>query len=58
MNKLEKPYLDAYMKHNSLKNKWSTPILTNLVAVSPRNIHKKFETIRCSGLREEVEKVK
>ena len=35
----------------------STPILTNLVGVHPRNIHRKFEANPCSGLRE-VEKLK
>ena len=33
-------------------------ILTNLVGVHPRNIHTKFEANPCSGLREEVEKLK
>ena len=33
--------------------KWSsTPILTSLVEVCPRNIHTKFEANLCSGLRE------
>ena len=34
----------------------STPILTNLVGVHPRNIHTKFEANPCSSSREEVEK--
>ena len=41
-----------------MKNKGSTPILTNLVGVHPRNILAKFEANPCSGLREEVEKLK
>ena len=41
-----------------MKNKGSTPILTNLVGVHLRNIHTKFEVNPCSGLREEVEKLK
>ena len=36
----------------------STPILTNLVGVHPRNIHTKFEAKPFSGSREEVEKPK
>ena len=40
-----------------MKNRGSTPILTNLVGVHPRNIHTKFEANPCSGLREEVEKL-
>ena len=43
--------------HNSLKNMGSTPILTNLVRVLPRNIHTKFEANPYSGLRD-VENVK
>ena len=39
-----------------MKNRGSTPILTNLVGVHPRNIHTKFEANPCSGLRE-VEKL-
>ena len=39
---------------NSMKNSGSTPILTNLVGVHPRNIHTKFEANPCSGSREEV----
>ena len=41
-----------------MKNRGSTPILTNLVGVHPKNIHPKFEANPCSGLREEVEKLK
>ena len=41
-----------------MKIRGSTPILTNLVGVHPRNIHTKFEANPCSGLREEVEKLK
>ena len=41
-----------------MKNRGSTTILTNLVGVYPRNIHTKFEANPCSGLREEVEKLK
>ena len=41
-----------------MKNRGSTPILTNLVGVHPRNIHTKFEANPCSGLRGEVEKLK
>ena len=37
-----------------MKNRGSTPILTNLVVVHPRNIHTKFEGNPCSGLREEI----
>ena len=39
------------------EKKDSTPILTSLVGVHPRNIHTKFEANPCSGLREEVEKL-
>ena len=39
-----------------MKNKGSTPILTNLVGVHPRNIHTKFEANPCSGSREEIKK--
>ena len=35
-----------------MKNRGSTPILTNLVGDYPRNIHTKFEANPCSGLRE------
>ena len=35
-----------------MKNRGSTPILTNLVGIHPRNIHTKFEANLCSGLRE------
>ena len=41
-----------------MKNRGSTPILTNLVGVHQRNIHTKFEANPCSGLRGEVEKLK
>ena len=41
-----------------MKNRRSTPILTNLVGVHLRNIHTKFEANPCSGLRGEVEKLK
>ena len=37
-----------------MENRGSTLILTNLVGVHPRNIHKKIESNQCSGLREEV----
>ena len=40
-----------------MKNRGSTPILTNLVGDHPRNIHTKFEANLCSGLRGEVENV-
>ena len=40
------------------ENRGSTPILTNLIGVHPRNIHTKFEANPCSGLREEVEILK
>ena len=41
-----------------MKNRGSTPILPDLVGVHQRNIHTKFEANWCSGLREEVEKLK
>ena len=41
-----------------MKNRGSTPTLTNLVGVHPRNIHTKYEGNPCSGSREEVEKTK
>ena len=41
-----------------MKNRGSILILTNLVWVHPRNIHKNFESNPCSGLREEVDKLK
>ena len=41
-----------------MKNRGSTLISTNLVGVHPRNINTKFEANPCSGLREEVEKLK
>ena len=37
-----------------MKNRGSTPILTNLVGVHPRNIHTTFEANPCSGSRGEV----
>ena len=37
-----------------MKNRGSTPILTNLVGVHPGNIHTKFEANLCSSSREEV----
>ena len=37
-----------------MKNRGSTPILTNLVGVRLRNIHVKFEANQCSDSREEV----
>ena len=37
-----------------MKNRGSTPILTNLVGVHLRNIHTKFEANPCSGSREEI----
>ena len=37
-----------------MKNRGSTPILTNLVGVHLRNIHTKFEANPCSGSRKEV----
>ena len=40
-----------------MKNRGSTPILTNLVGDHPRNIQPKFEANPCSGLRGEVENV-
>ena len=40
-----------------MKNRGSTPILTNLVGDHPRNIHTKFEANPCSGLRGKVENV-
>ena len=40
-----------------MKNRGSTPILTNLVGVHPRNIHTEFEANPCSGLSKEVENV-
>ena len=44
--------------HNSKKNRGSTPILTNLVEVHPRNIPTIFEANPCRGFGEEVENVK
>ena len=40
-----------------MKNTGSTPILTNLVGVHPRNNYTKFEADPCSGLRD-VKKLK
>ena len=40
-----------------MKNRGSTPILTNLVGDHPRNIHTKFEANQCSGLKGEVKNV-
>ena len=37
-----------------MKNRGSTPILTNLVGVHLRNIHTKFEANQCRGSREKV----
>ena len=37
--------------HNSMKNRSSTPIFTNLVEAHPRNIHTNFEANLRSGLR-------
>ena len=39
-----------------MKHRGSTPILTNLEGVHPRDMHTKLEANPCSGLREEVEK--
>ena len=41
-----------------MRNRGSTPIFRNLVGVHPRNIHTKFETNPCNGLKEDVEKLK
>ena len=41
-----------------MKNRGSTPILTYLERVHPRNIHIKFKANQCSGSREEVKKQK
>ena len=41
-----------------MKNRGSTPILTNLVGVYPMNIHTKFEANPCSDSREEDKKQK
>ena len=40
-----------------MQERGSTPILTNLVGVHPRNTYTKFEANPCSGLREDVEKL-
>ena len=39
-----------------MKNRCSTPILTNLVGVHPNKLHTKFEGNPCNGLKEEVER--
>ena len=41
-----------------MKNRGSTPILTNLVGVYQMNINTKLDANPCSGSREEVEKPK
>ena len=41
-----------------MKNRGSSQILIKLVVVHPKNIHTKSEANPCSGLREEVEKLK
>ena len=41
-----------------MENRGSSPTLTNVVGVHPRNIDTKFEANPCSGSREEVEKPK
>ena len=41
-----------------MKNRGSTPILTNLVGVHPRNIHTKFEANPCSGFQRRSRKTK
>ena len=43
--------------HNSMKNRGSTLIFTNLVEVYPNNFPTKFEANLSCGLREEAEKV-
>ena len=40
-----------------MRNRGSTPILTNLVGDHPRDIHTKFEANPCRGLRGKVENV-
>ena len=37
-----------------MKNRGSTPILTKLVGVHPRNTNTKFEANQCSGMRDEI----
>ena len=44
--------------HNSLKNRGSATILTNLVDLPMVNLHTKFESNPFSGLGEEDENVK
>ena len=41
-----------------MNNRGGSPIFTNLVEAHPRNIHTQFEANPCSGLREEVKKLK
>ena len=41
-----------------MQNRGSTPILTYLIGIHTSIIHTKFEANPCSGLREEVEKLK
>ena len=41
-----------------MKNRGSTPILTNLGGIHPMNIPTKFDANPCNGSREEVEKNK
>ena len=41
-----------------MKNRGSTPILTNLVGVHPRNIHKNLKQIRAAVQEREVNKTK
>ena len=60
---IEKDYFKNWatlhkMTHNSMTNMGSTPILTNLVRIHPRNIHTKFKANPCSGLKEQNKKVK
>ena len=41
-----------------MKNRGSTLILINIVGVHPRDTRTKFEANPCSGLKENVKKVK
>ena len=41
-----------------MKNRGSTPILTNLVGAHPRNIHKNLKQIRAAVQEREVNKTK
>ena len=41
-----------------MKNRGSTPILTNLVGVHPRNIYTKFEANPCCGVKRRSRKTK